>query len=235
LRRRPRGPLPLRSQRRVPITTALAPSDVVYSSRLGATILHVVARRARGLDASRSWITTLRSCANARRALPKGRRARIVRPRRLAVFADSEGAPLDRYVVFRAVRAAAKRAAVPWAGLHTLQHTCASILFRRGLNPKQVQASLGHHAASFTLDTYIHLLDDDLPDPGFFDEILGGHVRAARATETGRERQACSRERKGRLSSENSRRVSGRLEARASLKSGVPTGGVRVRVPSPAW
>jgi integrase len=81
------------------------------------------------------------------------------------VFADEHGEPLDRSVVFRAVRAGAKRAGLPWAGLHTLRHTCASILFRRGLNPKQVQAWLGHHAASFTLDVYIHLLDDDLPDP----------------------------------------------------------------------
>jgi integrase len=104
------------------------------------------------------------------------------------VFADAEGAVLDRSVVFRAVRAGAKRAGVPWAGLHTLRHTCASILFRHGLNPKQVQAWLGHHAASFTLDTYIHLLDDDLPDPCFFDEVLGGHTGVTRAPETGRDR-----------------------------------------------
>ena len=81
------------------------------------------------------------------------------------MFADEHGEPLDRSVVFRAVRAGAKRARLPWAGLHTLRHTCASILFWRGLNPKQVQAWLGHHAASFTLDVYIHPLDDDLPDP----------------------------------------------------------------------
>lgn len=98
------------------------------------------------------------------------------------VFADPAGEPLDRYAAFRAVRAGAKRAEVPWCGLHTLRHTCASILFRRGLNPKQVQAWLGHHAASFTLDTYIHLLDDDLPDPSFFDEIIGGHPGATRTT-----------------------------------------------------
>jgi integrase len=102
------------------------------------------------------------------------------------VFADADGRVLDRSVVFRAVRAGAKRAGVPWAGLHTLRHTCASILFRHGLNPKQVQAWLGHHAASFTLDTYIHLLDDDLPDPAFFDEVFGGNTGATRATETAR-------------------------------------------------
>ena len=32
-------------------------------------------------------------------------------------------------------------------------------------NAKQVQHWLGHHAASFTLDTYVHLLEGDLGDP----------------------------------------------------------------------
>jgi integrase len=29
----------------------------------------------------------------------------------------------------------------------------------------QVQRWLGHHSASFTLDTYVHLLDNDLGEP----------------------------------------------------------------------
>ena len=39
------------------------------------------------------------------------------------------------------------------------------MLFDRGLNVKQVQRWLGHHSASFTLATYIHLLDEPLPAP----------------------------------------------------------------------
>ena len=54
-------------------------------------------------------------------------------------------------------------------GLHSLRHTCATLLFRQGYNAKQVQAWLGHHKASFTLDTYVHLLDGDLPDAAFLD------------------------------------------------------------------
>jgi len=38
------------------------------------------------------------------------------------------------------------------------------MLFERGLNVKQVQRWLGHHSPSFTLDTYVHLLDERLPD-----------------------------------------------------------------------
>ena len=45
------------------------------------------------------------------------------------------------------------------------------MLFRSGLNAKQVQVWLGHHSPAFTLATYVHLLPDDLPDPRFLDEL----------------------------------------------------------------
>jgi hypothetical protein len=45
------------------------------------------------------------------------------------------------------------------------------MLFRHGLNAKQVQMWLGHHSPAFTLDTYVHLLPDDLPDAGFLDSL----------------------------------------------------------------
>jgi hypothetical protein len=32
---------------------------------------------------------------------------------------------------------------------------------------------LGHHKPSFTLDTYVHLLDEDVPEPAFFDLLAG--------------------------------------------------------------
>jgi len=38
------------------------------------------------------------------------------------------------------------------------------MLFARGENAKRIQRFLGHHRASFTLDTYVHLLDDELPE-----------------------------------------------------------------------
>jgi hypothetical protein len=43
---------------------------------------------------------------------------------------------------------------------------------RNGWNAKQVQRFLGHHAAAFTLDRYVHLLSDDLPEPTFVDKII---------------------------------------------------------------
>jgi integrase len=88
------------------------------------------------------------------------------------IFPARDGGFLDRGQVYRVVKAAAKRAGVPWAGLHTLRHTCATILFRRGWNAKQVQVFLGHHSPAFTLATYIDLLEDDMPEPTFLDEVV---------------------------------------------------------------
>jgi len=88
------------------------------------------------------------------------------------VFPNAKGGPLDTVNLYnRVYRPAGKRAGVPWATFHTLRHTCATALFRHGYNPKQVQGWLGHHAASFTIDTYIHLLPDDLAAAEFFDAL----------------------------------------------------------------
>ena len=57
---------------------------------------------------------------------------------------------------------AAHRAGVPWARFHTLRHTCAAMLIDAGASPLRLQRWMGHHSAAFTLDTYGHLLGDDL-------------------------------------------------------------------------
>jgi integrase len=65
-------------------------------------------------------------------------------------------------LAMRVLAPACKAAGVEWAGFHTFRHTVASRLFAEGRNVVQVQCWLGHHSASFTLDTYVHLLDNDL-------------------------------------------------------------------------
>src|SRR5213080_949798 len=94
-------------------------------------------------------------------------------PDEAPVFAASRGGNhLDpSNVAARILKPAARRAGVPWAGFHTFRHTCATMLFRHGLNAKQVQMWLGHHSPAFTLATYVHLLPDDLPDAGFLDTL----------------------------------------------------------------
>ena len=63
-----------------------------------------------------------------------------------------------------------------WPTWHTFRHTCASQLFRNGWNAKQVSRFLGHTDAGFTLRTYVHVLDEDLPEPGVL-ASLDGHRR----------------------------------------------------------
>jgi integrase len=119
------------------------------------------------------------------------------------VFTAERGARLDHSNLMRRVLKPAAvtaglgewvqtptgRRADSWVGFHTFRHTCASMLFREGWNAAQVQRWLGHHKPSFTLDTYIHLLDEDVPPPTFFDTLTAGpmgNVGATQVTETGR-------------------------------------------------
>ena len=106
------------------------------------------------------------------------------------VFSGNAGRPLDASTVYRAVKAAAKTAGVPWAGPHALRHTCATMLFRNGLNAKQVQLWLGHHSPAFTLATYVHLLPDDLPEVAFLDELIAVPSRAGGIQETAEREEA---------------------------------------------
>jgi integrase len=82
------------------------------------------------------------------------------------VFPSTVGTILDPdNVAERVLAPACAAAGVEWAGFHTFRHTVASRLFAEGRNVVQVQRWLGHHSPSFTLDTYVHLLDGDLGDP----------------------------------------------------------------------
>jgi integrase len=82
------------------------------------------------------------------------------------VFCTATGTVLDPdNLATRVLAPACKAAGVEWAGFHTFRHTVASRLFAEGRNVVQVQRWLGHHSASFTLDTYVHLLENDLGEP----------------------------------------------------------------------
>lgn len=98
---------------------------------------------------------------------------------RAPVFATAAGTELNRpNVAGRVLKPAAKTAGltvdrngerVPWVSFHTFRHTCASLLFDQGRNVKQVAAWLGHTDPSFTLRTYVHLLDAGVSDANFLD------------------------------------------------------------------
>ncbi len=103
------------------------------------------------------------------------------------VWTAEKGARIEQSNLMRRVlKPAARAAGIEWdVGFHTFRHTCATMLFRNGWNAVQVQRWLGHHKPSFTLDVYVHLLDEDTPDPAFLDEV--GNRRATRAAENARE------------------------------------------------
>ncbi|MEX2196824.1 MAG: site-specific integrase [Thermoleophilaceae bacterium] len=82
------------------------------------------------------------------------------------VFESPAGGAYDTHHLHQRVLApACSEAGVEWAGFHTFRHTVASRMFAAGRSVVAVQRWLGHHSPSFTLDTYVHLLDADLGDP----------------------------------------------------------------------
>lgn len=116
---------------------------------------------------------------NGRRDVPlSGDLARALwaaRPARAegAVFTAGTGARLMDRNVRRAFDQAAKDAGVEWATLHTLRHTCASMLIDSGKNIAQVARWLGHSNPAFTLSTYVHLMDAGLGDADCLDAAVG--------------------------------------------------------------
>jgi integrase len=79
-------------------------------------------------------------------------------------FPDANGNPRDlRNFSARVIAPAAQAAGVPWATGHTLRHSFASRAIRQGCNVKQLQVMMGHAKVAQTLDTYAHLMADDLP------------------------------------------------------------------------
>jgi integrase len=86
------------------------------------------------------------------------------------------------------VHPARKAAGLPDVTFHSFRHTCASLLFEAGRNVKQVSEWLGHADPSFTLRTYVHLMDEGVGDAEFLDSAVGtaaqGNTKATRCTET---------------------------------------------------
>jgi integrase len=90
------------------------------------------------------------------------------------VFADERGRPLRYTTLYHRVWVPAREAAaLDWAGLHTLRHTCASLLVAEGRSLPQIATWMGHHSPAFTLAVYAHLVDDGVGE-GFQIAPLAG-------------------------------------------------------------
>jgi integrase len=90
------------------------------------------------------------------------------------VFPSTAGTHLRIENIHRRVlKPVAQEVGAPWCGLHTFRHTCASLLFDRARNVVQVQRWLGHGSVSFTLNTYVSLLDGRIGEPVNLDQEIG--------------------------------------------------------------
>jgi integrase len=100
------------------------------------------------------------------------------------VFASKTGKPLYPQNVSRHVlKPAAESVGLGWVTYHTLRHTCGSLLFEAGRNVKQVSEWLGHADPSFTLNTYVHLLDEGIGDAEFMDGVFTASPELGQAME----------------------------------------------------
>jgi integrase len=88
-------------------------------------------------------------------------------------YCNGHGRPHSYTGAYKALKKAARAAGLDWVSPRTLRHTNASILYNElGWTDKQVQVHHGHHSASFTADTYIHLRPEQLPSVEALDSII---------------------------------------------------------------
>ena len=66
------------------------------------------------------------------------------------------GTPMFEQRVRSNLKRLLAREGLPELTLHDLRHTCATLLFSRGVHPKFVQELLGHASVALTLDCYSH-------------------------------------------------------------------------------
>jgi integrase len=76
------------------------------------------------------------------------------------VFTTSIGTPINPGNLARAYKTLIRKAGVTNIRFHDLRHTAASLSIRRGDSAKLVADRLGHTNVSFTMNTYVHIFDD---------------------------------------------------------------------------
>lgn len=78
---------------------------------------------------------------------------------------NNSSVPVEYHNIRRTYRNICQKAGIEDAcGVHTLRHTCASLMLRRGVDVKVIAQILGHGSAQFTYDTYIHITEEQIED-----------------------------------------------------------------------
>jgi len=76
------------------------------------------------------------------------------------VFTNTIGRPIHNTWLIRDFHSLLAAYDLPRIRFHDLRHTAATLLLRRGVNPKIVSEMLGHANISITLDVYSHVTPD---------------------------------------------------------------------------
>jgi len=76
------------------------------------------------------------------------------------VFPNTDGTCLTACRLIRSLNHLAKLANVTYLGVHSLRHSFASALIKKGVSIKVVSEILGHSDAYFTANVYVHIDTD---------------------------------------------------------------------------
>lgn len=80
------------------------------------------------------------------------------------VIENSAGKPINKRNYLRSYKSILERAGIKDSGLHTLRHTFATQLFKKGVDVKVVSKILGHADVNTTYNVYIHVIEEQLSD-----------------------------------------------------------------------
>ena len=87
-------------------------------------------------------------------------------------FAEPTGKPIHPHAISQAFERIARNAGVPLIRMHDVRHTHASLLIKSGVPAKVVSERLGHATATFTIETYQHVMPGMQADAAAVTETL---------------------------------------------------------------
>lgn len=116
-----------------------------------------------------------------------------------SVFPHKSGAPLYHGILLRTgFYPALRRAKLSHVRFHDLRHTFASFLIHANVQPKRIQALLGHSTIRITMDTYGHLMHDAENEAvERVAALVSGSKTVANESEVSQEDRKCLQEMEG--------------------------------------
>ena len=78
----------------------------------------------------------------------------------LVFISQRQGMPTKNSTYDTCLYKICEKANIKHISMHTLRHTYATRAIENGVNPKALQALLGHASLQTTMDTYVHVTDD---------------------------------------------------------------------------